>query len=238
MRGHTHALTGLAAGAAALPLVPVTGGAGQLGWIVAVAGMALLPDLDHPESTAARTWGPATRLLAHGLGAAAGGHRGGTHDPILAPLTFAGLAWAASWTLTGRVIVLAVAIGLALAACRLIVPGHEHASAVVNLGLSGAGGWWLATHSGTPGCLPVAVGLGVLVHIAGDALTGTGIPLPVTWIAAEPRRIGLSLLTTGGAVERYALAPGLLLTAGWLAWIHLHAATHLDQLADTIGGLL
>lgn len=239
MMGHTHALTGFAAGAAALPLVPVSGLAGQVGWIVAVGGMALLPDLDHPQATATRTWGPATKLVAHGLGAVTGGHRGGTHDPLLAPLVFAGLAFLAGLTLPGRVVLFAAAIGLAISACHLAIPDRPGGSAALNVAASGLGGWWLATHADAFGWLPFAVGLGVFTHIVGDLLTDSGVPLPLTWATARSRRLSLPMLTTGGGVERYLLGPVLLILVGWLAWTRLDIAAGFDQLAHTLafGGL-
>ena len=58
--GHSHALSGLAAGAATLPWAPVGGTVGQVAWIATVGGMAMLPDLDHSGSTVSDMWGPIT----------------------------------------------------------------------------------------------------------------------------------------------------------------------------------
>jgi membrane-bound metal-dependent hydrolase YbcI (DUF457 family) len=79
--GRTHALSGAAiftAGAWALPL-----GTGQvlLGAVVC-AGAAVLPDIDHHGSHAARTFGPFTRGFAWVVGKVAGGHRNGTHSAL------------------------------------------------------------------------------------------------------------------------------------------------------------
>ena len=79
--GRTHATSGAVAFLAALPVLtwaddshgPVTVAVGAL----TAAGGAMLPDLDHPQATIARSLGPATRLLSElvarlsGAGAAA-----------------------------------------------------------------------------------------------------------------------------------------------------------------------
>ena len=60
MLGHSHALSGLAAGAATLPWAPVHGTVAQMSWIAAAGGFAMLPDLDHRGSTVSDMWGPVT----------------------------------------------------------------------------------------------------------------------------------------------------------------------------------
>ena len=62
MLGHSHALSGLATGAATLPWVPVHGTVAQVAWVSAVGGFAMLPDLDQKGSTISRMWGPLTDL--------------------------------------------------------------------------------------------------------------------------------------------------------------------------------
>ena len=56
MLGHSHALSGLAAGAATLPWAPVHGTVAQMSWIAAAGGFAMLPDLDHRGSTVSDMW--------------------------------------------------------------------------------------------------------------------------------------------------------------------------------------
>ena len=206
-----HTLSGVAAGVWSLPVAPISGAAGSVVWVAAVTGFALAPDLDHPASTAARMWGPASQGPAKLIGAVFG-HRGATHR--VAAVAAVGLgAWAAT---TGRVaplaadiarefghtrpvqlgqavgdgaylLVVAVTVGLALAALRL--------PWVMNLVLS-----WLAaglTHRlGLPlAWLPWAAGLGVAAHLAGDAITVQGLP------GRGGRRVGPRLITTGGTAE-------------------------------------
>ena len=206
-----HTLSGVAAGVWSLPVAPIVGAAGSVVWVAACTGYALAPDLDHPASTAARMWGPVSQGPARVIGSVFG-HRGATHRVAAVAAVGAGV-WAAT---TGRVaplaadiarecgharpvqlgqvvgdgaylLVVAVTVGLALAALRL--------PSVMNLVLS-----WLAaglTHRlGLPlPWLPWAAALGVAAHLAGDAITRQGLPGP------RGRRVGPRLITTGGTAE-------------------------------------
>ena len=206
-----HTLSGVAAGVWSLPVAPISGAAGSVVWVAATTGYALSPDLDHPASTAARMWGPVSQWPAKIIGSVFG-HRGATHR--VAAVAAVGVAvWAAT---TGRVaplatdiarhfgharpvqlgqvvgdgaylLVVAVTVGLALAALRL--------PWVMNLVLA-----WLAaglTHRlDVPlAWLPWAAALGVAAHLAGDAITVQGLPGP------RGRRVGPRLITTGGRAE-------------------------------------
>src|SRR3712207_1060836 len=122
--GHSHALSGLAAGAATLPWAPVGGTVGQVAWIAAVGGMAMLPDLDHSGSTVSDMWGPITDVPSGAVGRLAQGHRWGTHDAVLAPLAFGALALAAANAFWSSLLLMALAIGLALRALHFVIPGR------------------------------------------------------------------------------------------------------------------
>src|SRR6516164_1795694 len=79
MLGHDHALSGALAFAAVAPLLPVTGT--QLAVAAALtAGAEILPDLDEPGSTIARTFGFLTGGFAWIVHQLSGGHRKGTHS--------------------------------------------------------------------------------------------------------------------------------------------------------------
>lgn len=220
MLGHSHAMSGLAAGALTLPLAPMVGVGGgvveQLAWVAAWGGFALLPDLDQggmhwrgamprlSGSTVARMWGPLTTTAASGVAVIARGHRQGTHDVLLAPLVFGLLAAAAANATWSAVLVLALAIGLALQACHAVIPGRIESTVVGNLLVSFGAAWWLV-RSGTVslGWLPWAVAGGVVVHVLGDLLTVGGIPVPLTWINGRSRRVSLRLFRTGAPVEHW-----------------------------------
>ncbi|MCA0146365.1 metal-dependent hydrolase [Blastococcus sp. LR1] len=234
MLGHTHALSGLAVGAATLPWAPVHGAVAQGAWIAAVGGFAMLPDLDHRGSTVSDMWGPVTDVPSGGIGAITGGHRWGTHDAILAPLAFGALAVLAAETFWSSLLVLALAIGLALHALHFVIPGRAETTILGNLVLSWGGAWLLLTHMPNPAWLPYAVAAGVLTHILGDALTTAGVPVPVIWLLNRGR-ITLSPLRTGTGLEKAVLVPAF----GIATFYFAYANTGLHLTVDPIvAGLL
>jgi membrane-bound metal-dependent hydrolase YbcI (DUF457 family) len=234
--GHSHALSGLAAGAATLPWAPVTGPAGQAAWIAAAGGFAMLPDLDQRGSTISRMWGPLTDAPAGAVGLIARGHRAGTHDAVLAPLGFGLLAYAASWHLWSSLLVLALAIGLALRALHFVIPGRAENTVIGNVVLSWGGAWWLLAHIPSPVWLPYAVALGVLAHIAGDALTCGGVPFPLLWIV-NGGRLAFFPLRTGATVEKALLAPAFLLATVVLVYLNTPAGTAVQPLVAGLRAL-
>lgn len=231
MLGHSHAMSGLAVGSASLPVVPVHTPLIQLTWVVAVGGFAMLPDLDSggitsrrglPRlhgSTIALMWGPLTCTFAGLLARLFGGHRNGTHSFVgLAAVTV--LATGLSSLYAGRLILLALAIGLALEALAFAIPGKFEEMWPVNLVASFGTAWWLLGRPGPSGLgenyplwLPAAVLLGCATHIAGDILTVGGVPL--AWPVSRSRQ-SLRLFRTGSGWERRLIAPALFLVAAWL----------------------
>lgn len=206
MLGHSHALSGLAAGAATLPWAPVQGTVAQVAWVAAAGGFAMLPDLDQRGSTISRMWGPLTDLPSGVVGAVARGHRWGTHDVVLGPLVFGMLALAASRTYWSSLLLLALAVGLALRALHFVVPGRAENTVAGNLLMSSGSAWLLLEHGPSPVWLPWAVAVGVLAHIAGDFLTKEGVPVPVFWLLRRARLAPIHL-RTGAGVEKVLLAP-------------------------------
>jgi membrane-bound metal-dependent hydrolase YbcI (DUF457 family) len=204
--GHSHALSGLAVGAATLPWAPVDGPVSQVAWIAAVGGFAMLPDLDQHCSTVSDMWGPATDVPSGALGRLAGGHRWGTHDALLAPAAFGGLALLAADAFWSSLLLMALAIGLALRALHFVIPGRTETTVLGNLVLSWGGAWYLLEHMPGPAWLPWAVAAGVLTHIVGDAITTAGVPVPVLWIFAR-KRLVLFPMRTGATLEKAVLVP-------------------------------
>lgn len=213
MMGETHADTGILAGLITLPAAPVTGPAESAAWVAVWAGAALLPDLDTHGSSAARIWGTPTRLLGAGIGKAARGHRAGTHDILIAPLVAAVIFGAAAFWAPASVVAVALLAGLAQVALDPVIPGDGRhpitnatlswvfAYAVVIVG--DAGTWWV----------PLAVAGGVVVHILGDSLTTSGVPVPGAWLLPIPRRDvpawGVRWFRTGSRAERGFVAPAV-----------------------------
>ncbi|MGZ4436945.1 MAG: metal-dependent hydrolase [Nocardioides sp.] len=230
MLGHSHAMSGLTVGAATIPLAPLHTPASQVAWVVAVGGFAMLPDLDtggvtsrrgFPRmhgSTIALMWGPVTCLLAGLVAKVAGGHRNGTHS-VLGLLVTSVLASAAAAFQPSRLVLLALAIGLALEALAFAIPGKLEELWPVNLVASFAGAWWLlgpggaAAGHGYPSWMTLAVLVGAATHVAGDMLTKEGVPL--AWPVSDARQ-GLGLFHTGAGVEVYLLAPAFCAAAVWV----------------------
>ncbi len=233
MLGHSHALSGLAAGAATLPWAPVEGAVAQVAWIAAAGGFAMLPDLDQRGSTISRMWGPFSDAPAGAVGLIARGHRAGTHDAVLAPIGFGLLAYAASWHLWSSLLLLAVAIGLALRALHFVIPGRAENTVVGNLMLSWGGAWFLLAHMPSPAWLPWAVAVGVLTHIAGDALTCGGVPVPIIWTFTRAR-LALLPLRTGATVEKAVLVPLFLTAALVFGYLNTIPGQALDPLVQRL----
>jgi hypothetical protein len=231
--GHSHALSGLAAGAATLPWAPVHGTVAQVAWISAAGGFAMLPDLDQRGSTISRMWGPVTDVPAGLVGTVARGHRWGTHDAILGPAVLGGLAHLAAGAYWSSLLLMALAIGLALRALHFVIPGRAENTVIGNLVLSWGGAWYLLGHSPTPSWLPGAVAVGVLAHIAGDFLTKEGVPVPVFWLLRRSRLAPIHL-RTGALVEKAVLVPAFLVAIAVFVYLNTAAGTALDPLVDRL----
>jgi hypothetical protein len=233
MLGHSHALSGLAAGAATLPWAPAQGTVGQVAWVAAVGGFAMLPDLDSSGSTVSDMWGPITDVPSGAVGRLAQGHRWGTHDAVLGPLVFGALAMAAAGAAWSSLLLMALAIGLTLRALNFVIPGRAENTVVGNLLMSWGGAWLLLDHSPSPQWLPLAVMAGVLAHIVGDALTCQGVPVPLVW-TLHRARLAATPMRTGAALERVVLVP--LFSTLTLAFLYLNTGARqaLDPLVQLL----
>lgn len=240
--GRTHsvsAATGWLVGCAGLTAVGWTpsGHAVLVGGVVA-AGCALLPDVDHPQSTIARTLGPVTGLLADGVHAGSrwlrgrscrhcaarpprGGHRAITHTALFAVAV--GLALTVAGWLAGPPAGLAVVWLAAGLAARAVLSRRQRgalgaagvATVVTAAAASGPAGWWWI---GAP------VAWGVLAHSLGDSATVSGAPLAwplrvrgCRWAPlGTPRRLRFRTSGRGELVVWWAL---LLVCAGSGAYL-------------------
>jgi len=89
MLGHDHALSGALAFAAVAPMLHVSGTQLAVGTAL-TAGAGVLPDIDEPGSTIARTFGFLTGAFAWIVHVISGGHRKGTHSLLGIGLLTAG----------------------------------------------------------------------------------------------------------------------------------------------------
>lgn len=220
MMGHNHASSGVVIALAALPWAPAQGPAGTLVWVFAVAGSALIPDLDTVESSASRMWGPVSMLISRPVAWISRGHRWGTHDLVLAPAVAAVVAYATRPVGWFAGVLLAVAIGLTIRGAGLL--GVGRVGWITNLVCAGVAAWWLTTHypSGASQLCAVlvwALPLGIVAHILGDALSDGGVPVPLVWMWS-PRRMVIPLFRTGRAGEAWVATPMLGVAVLLLLW--------------------
>lgn len=183
MEGTTHAATGMLAGVGIGLLLHAGGrhhGAAVAGDVaqdllfgMVTAGMALLPDADHPKASFAYSAGFVSRGLSHLVSVLFGGHRAGMHSifgvALFTLLAQAGAVWVhGTWP--------RVAVGAVLA--MLIAAGLNatgFARGFTALGIGALAGF--AVLHFVPGELWWMVALGMSIHIAEDLCTGHGTAL-------------------------------------------------------------
>ena len=244
MMGLSHATSGLLAGCglialtnAPLPVEALT--------VALCGGGAMLPDIDHPSSKVARSLGAVTRVIAVGVAGLSVAVYHGTRtgrDPEdrrsghrLLTHTIPGCV------IFGALAAVAVALGPVPAAvtCGLLVALMADGIKVAGAGLAVTGGtvayWATGAHSGWWWLAGVAVTLGALTHVAGDACTNSGVPL--WWpLLVDGRRWHLvktpATFSTGSAVETHVVTPllgfGLLVAASAVTGVLpavIHAVT-------------
>lgn len=217
MLGHSHSLSGGAAGLAAgiflhLPIPQTAAAAGF------TAGMALLPDLDKCGSSPARSLGFVSEAVAWCFGKASGGHRHATHS-LLGIAGFTGLAVLAcrfrhdDFGRAGLALLITLTVSAALEALHvarhLPVPrflGHGHVEDLAGVAVAAAVIW----HGYGLALIPLAVGLGCATHIAGDMLTDSGCMLGYPWSKYRFRLLPEPLaFTTGTRPELLIVDPAL-----------------------------
>jgi membrane-bound metal-dependent hydrolase YbcI (DUF457 family) len=218
MMGTSHTTSGalgwllIAPAAAAIVAAPMEGKVLVAG-MIACAGAALLPDLDHPKSTIAYTLGPVTHGLARLVNLLAGGHRQATHSILFAVLMGVGTQLLVMWSDVAALIIFWCMTALALKSLKLTPPKtSNNIKGLVIAGEATLVAWLVSTY--LPGewwWLGIAVGLGCLIHIFGDCLTPEGVPFfwPARWRGSIPL-----IPHTGSFLEVGILTP--LMTIGVL----------------------
>jgi membrane-bound metal-dependent hydrolase YbcI (DUF457 family) len=230
--GKSHALCGLISGVGVSALAPSAPLPIRALVVVTAGGASLLPDLDHPSATAARSLGVVTKVIAHAVDQASltlyyatalpgdspnreSGHRLGTHTVPFCLLT-GGLV-----ALLGWVSPITAALAVALLA-GLFAHGVKVAGGGLFC-LTFAVSWWVFTHDpGWSWLVSLATTIGCLVHIWGDWMTNSGVPVlwplrshgkrwrllhaPATFAAGSPEE---------KAVRWLLLYPILALSVAW-----------------------
>lgn len=214
--GHSHSISGALVWLAGAPLLAVTDPALLAAGAIVCAGAALLPDLDHPNSTIAHSFGPITQGIAGMTEVIAGGHRHATHSALFALAAGAGAFWAIHmWGATAGITLVAFFAGLAYKALG-IADGRWLASAALALATAAAFYVWMPTQWSI---LPIAIAIGCLVHLVGDTLSG-----PIPWLWPLKQRLAIPLIpSTGGWVEVWLVAPAMLVGTAMLAWHYIGA---------------
>lgn len=257
--GPTHAMSGLAGWAATTALAAdnALGNLSVKGWLVGAVlatGAALLPDLDHPESTVSNTFGPVSSAASKAINAISsgvyrltrtkrdsnrqGGHRGLTHTLVFAAfaavVTTAIVQTSQSWALPLLMFFL----------CGLAVRGimHKWCPRRDILWITGTSllltyaclRWTDQTDANAAAC-GIAVAIGCVAHYLGDAITEQGCPIlwPVpiawkTWYPVAPPKI--MRMRTGGRVEMAVVGPLLTVLAIWTSAITLQRIGALPML--------
>ncbi|BDI21878.1 metal-dependent hydrolase [Herbiconiux sp. L3-i23] len=185
--GFTHAISGTAAWLAVTSALPALGvdelaltPAAVLAGALVAGGAALLPDADHKSATIANTIPVVGKLVTDAIGDLGGGHRNGAHSLLAAALVTAGAVGIDLWrvdlpmlgeTPIGPAIATAALIAFAARARELVA----HWSTAWLLGLASAAIVFFFAADSTV-WFPLAVGLGFVAHLVGDALTDGGIP--------------------------------------------------------------
>lgn len=241
MMGGHHAVSGTAAWMALAGSAQIAGTATGLDLLdfevpqvlagaVVTTGAALLPDIDHPSATIARSAGGISKAVTSVVGGAAG-HRGATHT-LLAMLAFtllaalvAGLDWRANVPVLGQVQLGAVTVVTVM--CAFATRALKIVSGLLLPWIVGLGsGLLVAAFAPVTGAwLPAAIALGVLVHLLGDLVTVDGIPFPTWPLVFKPRNrpasaiwhkngnIALPILGRAGSAREWILCLALSLYA-------------------------
>jgi membrane-bound metal-dependent hydrolase YbcI (DUF457 family) len=243
MLGRDHALSGAFAFAALGPTLHVTGSHLAAG-VLLTAGAGVLPDIDHPDSTIARSFGFLTQAFAWVVARISGGHRHGTHSIAGITVFSIGALAAGTYQLSGARAgavpghvafswhMLPAGLYLALlysSGLRALHVGGHHGDL---LGIGGAiitcyTGWDLLRvgvgHWHIP-LLALATAIGSAAHIACDELTHGGCP--VFWPFSErefhllPRPLQFTTAKISETWIIFPLLTGALVLAVWHATGH------------------
>jgi membrane-bound metal-dependent hydrolase YbcI (DUF457 family) len=244
--GPTHSMMGASSGLWLATTLPDSWGGATtpveaLAYAGIGAGAALLPDLDSPQATISRSFGPLTQGLSHIIDAGAvafvnatgskrdtpvnGGHRTATHTIWFALLM--GVVAAVVGSVFGKEGMVGLLIFLLGLGLRGLFPdwvkdkgGMITVVASIVLGIAA---YAVIPGLRSPVLLTSAVVVGVLTHLAGDFITKQGVPLTAPFIPVKGKRwwdwalpSGLRIRASGPADQ--ALLALFSILAAWQAF--------------------
>lgn len=227
--GPTHAMSGAAAWLIAAPTAAALTGnqldpAVTLAATAVCAGSALLPDIDCPTSTVARSFGVASVAVSHVVDTAAAGvynitksakdeprtsgHRTVTHTALFTvALGLLTSILAGSIGKYAVIVTLFITVGLAIRGLLADWAKREGWLATTAAAAAAAGLAWVTLPQDGYWWLGAAVGLGSTMHLLGDMITKNGCPI------AAPLRI------RGHGWWEFTLPSLLRIRAGgWFEW--------------------
>lgn len=234
--GPTHSMSGAAVGLAVAQALPASWGGVQSpteAFIYAgiTAGAALLPDLDSPQATVSRSFGPLSLGLSHVVENASqalvnitrgpkdnycgNGHRTATHTIWFGLLMgVVSTAIIGAFGPNGAIGLLFLFLGLAI---RGLVPDWAKKNGWVAITVISALLAWIAWKALPEGhsalVMGSAVTVGVLTHLAGDFITKDGIPALAPIVPVGQRRWWDYGLPSGLRISASGLADQVLLGA-------------------------
>jgi len=177
--GRSHLMLGAAGFLGIEAVAPHLVGTAQLGpaqlaaGTLVAAGAAMIPDIDHPNATLAKSLMPVSLAISHFVNTVAGGHRKGTHTvwcwALIGFLSYWALHLASGpW----------VALGIAVFCSLLMLQVLTEADGLICLLLAGIlGGAAVLAAGPDPTWMVHAIIIGFGLHLLGDIVTTEGIPL-------------------------------------------------------------
>lgn len=224
MMGRHHALSGALAwfGAAGVAMHETSHPIDLIAVTAVCAAAAVLPDIDEPGSSVARSLGAVSETVSKVTNKVCGGHRTASHS-FLGAAVVGGLTF---WATTNLIATAAVFAFLIFLAWYTLMPILRHGLIALGVG-AGAGIWVMQGHFNAS-LLPIAVTFGYLVHLCGDMLTQDGVPL--FWPIARHFRLPILGHTGSGResvlfVVMLCALVGLIYTSG--VWHHIIPVGHL-----------
>lgn len=226
MMGRTHAETGLFAAIGTAYLIKADVPTAVL-LCTTLPGTAILNDIDHPDSTVSRTYGPITGVLSKVLT-----HRRQTHSVpgIMAFSTAVYFASVHFENMISKGFLMLVLVLIWAATLRLFkIPGWlDDFAPIPFAALITFGQPWL-DQLGIPRFpfeyLPFMVCLGMLVHVVGDLITHQPIPL---WWPVSKRKTALKLFKAGSIPEYWIVAPMTLIGTAYVGWLWIKEITMIE----------